>query len=398
MYNVVMARASTTSDPFNAIAEPRRRHILEFIAGDERSVTDIADALELGQPSVSKHLQVLRDVGLVQRAAGRPADHVSDQRGDTAHDSRLERHVRAALARTAATNQGTRRGGTMTTLAPVGQTFTITEEILVRATLEKTFASLIAQMGRLNETPDGKPLPMVLEPRPGGRWFRELGGDNGHLWGFVQSIKRPDAARDLGTAVHVHRCDLQPAVPVDRSRRRLADHVHPHAAGPVSRGSPAAARRGMDRASRARAQGRRNQRRRVEETTMAIIDALLAELEQESLTTRRVLERVPQAHLSWKPHPKSMSLGQLALHVATVPGNVAELAPMDTIPEPPAFVQPEAATAAELVPALTASVAKARHHLGGFDDAAMGATWRLMSWRTRTAWRCRGPRSRARSC
>ena len=112
---------------------------------------------------------------------------------------------------------------------------------------------------------------------------------------------------------------------------------------------------------------------------MAMIDALLAELEQESLTTRRVLERVPQAHLSWKPHPKSMSLGQLALHVATVPGNVAELASMDTVPEPPAFVQQEAATAAELVPALTASVAKARQHLGGFDDAAMGATWRLMS-------------------
>ena len=60
-----MPRASTTSDPFNAIAEPRRRHILELIAGEERSVGDIADALELEQPSVSKHLQVLRDVGLV---------------------------------------------------------------------------------------------------------------------------------------------------------------------------------------------------------------------------------------------------------------------------------------------------------------------------------------------
>ncbi len=112
---------------------------------------------------------------------------------------------------------------------------------------------------------------------------------------------------------------------------------------------------------------------------MAIIDAMLAELEQESVTTRRVLERVPQAHLSWKPHPKSMSLGQLALHVATLPGNVAELGSMDTVPEPPVFVQEEAATAAQLVPALTASVAKARHHLGGFDDAAMGATWRLMA-------------------
>jgi hypothetical protein len=71
------------------------------------------------------------------------------------------------------------------------QTFTITEEILVRASPEATFDSLIAQMGRLNEKPDGTPLPMVIEPYPGGRWYRELGGDNGHLWGFVQSIKRP---------------------------------------------------------------------------------------------------------------------------------------------------------------------------------------------------------------
>lgn len=112
---------------------------------------------------------------------------------------------------------------------------------------------------------------------------------------------------------------------------------------------------------------------------MKIIDGLLAELEQEAETTRRVLERIPQAHLSWKPHPKSMSLGQLALHVATVPGNVAELATKDTIPEPPNFVQPEAATAAELVPSLSASVAKAKQALGGFDDARMGAMWRLQS-------------------
>jgi hypothetical protein len=79
----------------------------------------------------------------------------------------------------------------MTTTASASETFTITEEIAVRATLERTFESLMAQMGRLNETLDGTPLPMVLEPRPGGRWYRELGGDNGHLWGFVQSIKRP---------------------------------------------------------------------------------------------------------------------------------------------------------------------------------------------------------------
>jgi DNA-binding transcriptional ArsR family regulator len=61
-----MARAATSSDVFNAIAEPQRRAILQFLAGDERPVGDIVDALELGQPSVSKHLRVLRDVGLVQ--------------------------------------------------------------------------------------------------------------------------------------------------------------------------------------------------------------------------------------------------------------------------------------------------------------------------------------------
>jgi len=71
------------------------------------------------------------------------------------------------------------------------QTFTITEDIDVRASIEQTFKSLIAQIGRLNETGDGTPLPMVIETHPGGRWYRDLGGDNGHLWGFVQSIKRP---------------------------------------------------------------------------------------------------------------------------------------------------------------------------------------------------------------
>ena len=79
----------------------------------------------------------------------------------------------------------------MTTVAMANETFTIKEEIRVRASLEKTFASLLAEMGPRNQTPDGTPLPMVIEARPGGRWMRDLGGDSGHLWGFVQSIKRP---------------------------------------------------------------------------------------------------------------------------------------------------------------------------------------------------------------
>lgn len=103
MYNEVMPRASTTSDAFNAIAEPRRRHILELIAGDERSVGEIADALAMGQPSVSKHLQVLRDVGLVHmRRAGRQTLYrVNAETLRTVHEwcGMFERHWRGQLRR-----------------------------------------------------------------------------------------------------------------------------------------------------------------------------------------------------------------------------------------------------------------------------------------------------------
>lgn len=69
-----MPRAATTSDPFNAIAEPRRRDILVFLAAGERPVADIVDEFEMAQPSVSKHLRVLLEVGLVDvRRDGRQA-------------------------------------------------------------------------------------------------------------------------------------------------------------------------------------------------------------------------------------------------------------------------------------------------------------------------------------
>jgi DNA-binding transcriptional ArsR family regulator len=66
MYSLFMPRASTTSDAFNAVAEPRRRDILNYLAMQERSVGDIVDSLSMEQPSVSKHLRVLKDVGLVE--------------------------------------------------------------------------------------------------------------------------------------------------------------------------------------------------------------------------------------------------------------------------------------------------------------------------------------------
>jgi hypothetical protein len=70
-------------------------------------------------------------------------------------------------------------------------TLSITQEIHVRASLEKTFASILEQMGRANTGPDGRPMPMTIEPWPGGRWFRDLGNNNGHFWGVVQAIKKP---------------------------------------------------------------------------------------------------------------------------------------------------------------------------------------------------------------
>ena len=70
-------------------------------------------------------------------------------------------------------------------------TLSVTQETRVRASLEATFEALLQQMGPENETPDRTPLPMVIEPRPGGRWFRDLGNGDGHFWGHVQAIKRP---------------------------------------------------------------------------------------------------------------------------------------------------------------------------------------------------------------
>jgi hypothetical protein len=80
----------------------------------------------------------------------------------------------------------------MTVTAPLDNlTLNITEEIHVRAALEATFDALLEQMGPGNEGQAGVPMPMVIEARPGGRWFRDLGDDNGHFWGLVQAIRRP---------------------------------------------------------------------------------------------------------------------------------------------------------------------------------------------------------------
>lgn len=81
----------------------------------------------------------------------------------------------------------------MPAVAPVIENLSldITEEIHVRSSLAATFAALLEEIGPSNEGQNGVPMPMVLEAWPGGRWFRDLGDGNGHLWGHVQAIKRP---------------------------------------------------------------------------------------------------------------------------------------------------------------------------------------------------------------
>jgi uncharacterized damage-inducible protein DinB len=90
-----------------------------------------------------------------------------------------------------------------------------------------------------------------------------------------------------------------------------------------------------------------------------------------------VLERVPADRLGWKPHDKSMSLGQLALHVAVVPGLIADLAGQSPF-QLPGFQQPSPSSATEIMPAFEQSIANAKKVLGGMDDEALGKTWKAM--------------------
>jgi uncharacterized damage-inducible protein DinB len=110
---------------------------------------------------------------------------------------------------------------------------------------------------------------------------------------------------------------------------------------------------------------------------MSVVKTLIQELEQEAHTTRRVLERVPGDRLTWKPHEKSMSLGQLALHVATIPGALATVAIQSPF-KVPGFTQPSASSVAELIPALEGSVAKAREILNSMEDASLANSWCAM--------------------
>jgi uncharacterized damage-inducible protein DinB len=111
---------------------------------------------------------------------------------------------------------------------------------------------------------------------------------------------------------------------------------------------------------------------------MAMTDAFIAEMDQESEATRRMLEVVPGDRLDWKPHEKSMSLGQLAMHVATLPGGVAELLKMDSMNTGEFEAPPLPGSTEEILAAMDESLGKAREILGSMDDEAMMGMFRLM--------------------
>ncbi len=109
-----------------------------------------------------------------------------------------------------------------------------------------------------------------------------------------------------------------------------------------------------------------------------ITQPYISELEQEAKATRRVLERVPADKLDWQPHPKSMKLGQLALHVANLPGAFSRMGRLDSFDASQAnFTPPLPKSPDELVPTLEAGVADARAFLSELDDQTALAPWRF---------------------
>jgi uncharacterized damage-inducible protein DinB len=104
---------------------------------------------------------------------------------------------------------------------------------------------------------------------------------------------------------------------------------------------------------------------------MALIDPILDEVTREAATTRRVLERVPSDQLGWRPHPKSKSAGELAWHIASIPGRIARLVQEDDVDVTTVKQLPMPETTAGIVEGFERHVAEAKELLAGLDDAAL---------------------------
>ena len=111
----------------------------------------------------------------------------------------------------------------------------------------------------------------------------------------------------------------------------------------------------------------------------SIAQSMLAEFEAQAPVTRKFLERLPEDKLTWKPHEKSMTAGQLALHIATTTGGIVQLVQENPKQARSEFVFPQPASRDEILKAFDESIATVRRELPKFDDAAMHETWRLVA-------------------
>ena len=111
----------------------------------------------------------------------------------------------------------------------------------------------------------------------------------------------------------------------------------------------------------------------------SIAQALLEEFETQAPVTRRFLERLPEDKLTWKPHEKSMTAGQLAYHIAATPGGVVRFVQTNPAQAPDFAKFPQPASCGEILRAFDESVAVVRELLPSIDDAEMAETWRLMA-------------------
>ena len=112
---------------------------------------------------------------------------------------------------------------------------------------------------------------------------------------------------------------------------------------------------------------------------MSIAQSLLAEFEAQAPITRKFLERLPEDKLTWKPHNKSMSAGQLAYHLAFVPGGVVRFAQGNPAPAPEFASFPQPASREEILKVFEESISTVRSLLPKYDDTAMKETWRMVA-------------------
>ena len=112
---------------------------------------------------------------------------------------------------------------------------------------------------------------------------------------------------------------------------------------------------------------------------MSIAQKFLDEFEAQAPVTRRFLERLPEDKLTWKPHQKSLTAGQLAYHIAAVPGGIVRFVENNPAQAPEAFNFPQPASTAEIIGVFEENISTVRNLLPKFDDRAMVETWRTMA-------------------